>query len=378
LYKSPHLELCLSGIVDGLRSPAGFLKHQFKNSENTDPLPHADHQQALGSVVTLLQSRFARLNLTAIGHRVVHGGEHFREPPLIDESVVGQIETLSVLAPLHNPAHALGIRAMRQLFPNVPQVAVFDTAFHQTMPAKAFRYAIPENLYRDHGVRRYGAHGTSHEFVANGAAEIFGRPLAELQLITVHLGNGCSACAIRNGRSVDTTMGLTPQEGMMMGTRSGDVDLMLLHFLVTRTGKSLEAITHLLTRESGLLGVSGSTNDCRELEERMNEGDDLARFALDLFCYRAAKSILGMTAALSKLDAMVFTGGIGENSSFARRNILEHLAVLGPELNIEANELNGRATGGRISGSNGPAVLVVNTDEELAIARQTACLVSRK
>jgi len=376
LYESPNQKLTLGGIAESLHTPQSVLKHRFHQIDETTPLPHADHQTALEQIITLLRSKFGEPALTGIGHRVVHGGDFFGKPTLIGKQVVQKIETLCELAPLHNPANLLGIRAMQTLFPGVPQFAVFDTAFHQTMPPKAFRYAVPEAFYRDHGVRRYGAHGTSHEFVANRAAEILERPLAELQLITVHLGNGCSACAIRDGRSADTTMGFTPQEGMMMGTRSGDVDPTLHHYLATKTGESLEAITQKLTRESGLLGVSELTNDCRELELRANAGHEKARFALELFCYRAAKHVLGMAAALSRLDALVFTGGIGENSPFIRRTIVGHLAMLGLNLVPAANESNGQHTNGQISTGDGPSVLVVKTDEELAIARQTADLVS--
>ncbi len=378
LYQRPGLNQCFSGQADALQSARGTLRHGTGTNGETTPLPHADHQTALEQIITLLQSRVERLELAGIGHRVVHGGELFSEPTLINEQVVDSIEKLCPLAPLHNPAHLLGIRSMQTLFPGVPQVAVFDTAFHQTMPSRAFRYAIPENYLQAYGVRRYGAHGTSHQLVAERAAGILGRPVNELQLITVHLGNGCSACAVRDGRSIDTTMGLTPQEGMMMGTRSGDVDPTLPLYLAAHSGASLESVTNMLTRGSGLLGVSGVTRDCRELETLANAGHENAGRALDLFCYRAAKSILGITAALSRLDAVAFTGGIGENSAFVRRQITGHLALLGLHLNDHANDNGGLQTGGLVSTGNGPAVLVVRTDEEQAIARHTAALVSQR
>ncbi|HAV65230.1 MAG TPA: acetate kinase, partial [Verrucomicrobiales bacterium] len=303
--------------------------------------------------------------------RVVHGGEFFRQAVLIDDSVEARIQSLFTLAPLHNPPNLLGIQAMRRRFPGVLQVAVFDTAFHQSMPEQAFRYAIPETFYLQHGVRRYGAHGTSHRFVAEATAAALGRPLEELQLITAHLGNGCSGCAIRSGLSVETTMGLTPLEGMMMGTRSGDVDPALHQFLALNAGLSLTAITDLLTKQSGLLGVSGTTNDRRVLEAAMQRGDARARLALELFCYRAAKCLLALTAALDRVDALTFTGGIGENSAFIRRRIVEQMPLLGIELVEEANSANGARTGGQISRTDGKACLVIPTNEELAIARET-------
>lgn len=370
LFDRKTLSLRLSGIVEGLGSAACIAKHQTANARETIPLPGANHQRALESVFVTLRSKFPLLELHGIGHRVVHGGEFFGTATRIDCGVLDRINELCPLAPLHNPANLQGIRALQTLFPGVPQVAVFDTAFHHTMPATAFRYALPERYYRDLKIRRYGAHGTSHQFVAKRAAVILGKPLEELQLITIHLGNGCSACAIRGGESVDTTMGLTPQEGMMMGTRSGDVDPMLHHYLATTTGESLDAITELLTKHSGLLGVSEITNDCRELESRMNSGDKKAELALDLFCYRAAKGILGMAAALMRIDALVFTDGIGENSPFIRQRIISHLAILQPKPDHSVNTIDGRT-----STKNRPIVLVIEINEELAIAQQTADLV---
>lgn len=374
LFDQKTLGLRLSGIVEGLGSAACIAKYRAANARETVPMPAANHQRALESIIVALYSKFPALKLHGIGHRVVHGGEVFSRATLIDENVVHQIEKLCALAPLHNPAHLLGIQAMQTLFPGTPQIAVFDTAFHRTMPPAAFRYAIPERFYSNHQIRRYGAHGTSHQFVASRAAKILERPINELQLITAHLGNGCSACAIRNGRSVDTTMGLTPQEGMMMGTRSGDVDPALHRHIVAITGESIESVTELLTKQSGLLGVSGTTNECRDLEQRMNAGDEKARFALELFGYRAAKSILGIAAGLSQIDALVFTGGIGENSSFIRRRIIGHLKVLQLKISSHENEIHGRDSNGRISPDSVPTILVVKTDEELAIAQQISAL----
>lgn len=375
LYANLDLQLQMNGVIEALDSPNATMNYRFAECDRRIHLPSANHQKALESIVSLLQSMFTELKLSGIGHRVVHGGELFSAAALINQSVTDRIEELSPLAPLHNPANLLGIQAFQKLCPAVPQVAVFDTAFHQTMPSKAFRYAIPERFYTDHALRRYGAHGTSHQFVAHQVAERLQNPIEKLQLITVHLGNGCSACAIRDGKSVDTTMGLTPHEGMMMGTRSGDVDPMLHGYLMERTGMSIEAVTELLTRQSGLLGVSGTTNDCRELESQMSGGDERANRALELFCYRAAKCILGMAAGLSRVDALVFTGGIGENSSFVREQIIALLTALQLVIDTDANRINGTDSSGCISLGNGPSVFVVKTDEELAIAQQTAGLI---
>jgi acetate kinase len=358
----------VTGIAAALATPQAHLSWTSPAGSQSLPLPAADHHVAIESLCRLLEE--LGMNVAGIGHRVVHGGEAFTEATLIDEIVIRQIEQLAPLAPLHNPANLLGIRFLKERFPAVPQVAVFDTAFHQTLPPKAFHYALPREFYEHHRVRRYGFHGTSHQHVATEAARRLNRDLAGLQLITVHLGNGCSACALRDGRSVDTTMGLTPAEGMMMGTRSGDVDPTLHQFLARQAGLSLEEVTELLNRRGGLLGVSGFSNDRRLLEQRAAAGDERAALALDLFCFRAAKAVLGMTASLERVEALVFTGGIGENSALIRRRIVEQAALLGIRLDAEANNRNGIDTNGRISRPGSPACLVVPTNEELAIARE--------
>lgn len=377
VFDCPKLSLMTGGMIESIRSSKPRIIWSDAVEPQSIDVLASGHQPALNAIVDALKHRYPGFAPGGIGHRVVHGGEYFHCAARIDCAVIDRIEELIPLAPLHNPAHLEGIRSLKSLFPGVPQFAVFDTAFHQTMPPAAFRYAIPESYYLHHKIRRYGAHGTSHEFVARQAARILDRPLEELQLITVHLGNGCSACAVRNGKSVDTTMGLTPQEGMMMGTRSGDVDPTLHHYLATITGESLDSISTLLTRRSGLLGVSGSTNDVRELEQRMTGGDKTAQLALELFCYRAAKSLLGIAASLSRIDALIFTAGIGENSAFIRKQICGHLGVLQLALNEPANLANGANTNGVVSESISPAVLVIKTDEELAIAEQTVALLQR-
>jgi len=358
----------ITGVASALTTPGANLSWTSPTGSQSLALPDADHRMVIEFLCRLLAE--LGMNVAGIGHRVVHGGEAFAGATLIDEIVIRRIEQLAPLAPLHNPANLLGIRLMTERFPSVPQVAVFDTAFHQTLPPKAFHYALPREFYENHRVRRYGFHGTSHQHVGMEAARRLNRDLAGLQLITVHLGNGCSACALRDGRSVDTTMGLTPAEGMMMGTRSGDVDPTLHQFLARQTGLSLDEVTELLNRRGGLLGVSGFSNDRRLLEQRAAAGDERAALALELFCFRAAKAILGMTASLEHVEALVFTGGIGENSPWVRRRIVGQTALLGIRLDAEANHRNGIDTNGRISRPGSPVCLVVPTNEELAIARE--------
>jgi acetate kinase len=327
------------------------------------------HARALDDVLeTLAGERFS-----AVGHRVVHGGEHFSASVALDGAAIETIRGCSELAPLHNPANLAGIEAARERFPEVPHVAVFDTAFHQTLPPRAFLYAIPYELYETSKVRRYGFHGTSHRYVAEEAARRLGRPLAEVELVTAHLGNGCSACAVRGGRSVDTTMGLTPLEGLVMGTRSGDVDPNLHEFLHDRAGLSLAEVTNLLNKKSGLLGLSGTSNDMRTLLAARERGDARAALAIGVFTYRLAKAVLALTAALGRVDALVFTGGIGEHAAPVRAETLDGLRVLGPVLEPELNAAHGAASGGRITRADSRLLaLVVPTNEELVIAREAA------
>jgi len=337
-------------------------------------LPGGGHAEALAAILAELDGQ----RPAAIGHRVVHGGESFSSSVLIDDDVLARIAACNELAPLHNPANVLGIEIARRHFPDRPHVAVFDTAFHQTLPPRAFWYAIPFELYERHRVRRYGFHGTSHAFVAGEAARRLGRPLAELQLLTAHLGNGCSACAIKNGRSADTTMGFTPLEGLVMGSRSGDVDPNLHHYLAARAGLGLEQITDLLNKESGLLGLSGLSNDMRTLLEARARGDARAALAIDVFCYRLAKGLLALGAALERVDALVFTGGIGEHAAPIRAQTLEQLKLLGPRLDADANAAHGAGTGGRITAADSTLLaLVVPTNEELVIAREAARFIDR-
>jgi len=313
------------------------------------------------------------VDLAGAGHRVVHGGERFTDSVLVDDDVVAAIRSFSRLAPLHNPASLAGIEAVSAVRPGLPQVAVFDTAFHQSMAPVAYRYAVPQEWYDRYAVRRYGFHGTSYRFVSARAAELLG---PDRRLVVAHLGNGCSAAAIVAGKSVDTTMGLTPMEGLVMGTRSGDVDPGLLGYLAEQTGQSAADLTDALDTRSGLLALSGTSNDMRTITEAAGKGDERARLALDVFVHRLVKAIAGLTASLGGLDALVFTAGIGENSAVVRGRVLARLGFLGLAEDPAANAAHGRATGGRISVPGPVQALVVPTDEELMIARDTARLVT--
>jgi acetate kinase len=331
-------------------------------------LPGLDHAGALRHAIEHIDTAA----VVAVGHRVVHGGEAFVDSTRIDARVLAAIEENDDLAPLHNAANVLGMREGMRLLSRLPQVAVFDTAFHHTMPAEAYLYALPYALYEEHAVRRYGFHGSSHRYVALEAAKQLGRPLESLELVTAHLGNGCSACAIRGGKSVDTTMGLTPLEGLTMGTRSGDVDPSLFQFLAKRKGYSVEQTTALLEHQSGLLGISGVSNDMRRLLELEAEGHERARLALLVFCHRLARAVLGLCAGLRRLDALVFTGGIGEHAVRVRQLTIERLALLRAEVDPQLNATHGAGRGGRItSTASGVLALVVPTNEELIIGRET-------
>ncbi|MGB5445348.1 MAG: acetate kinase, partial [Psychromonas sp.] len=317
-------------------------------------------------------------NLLAIGHRVVHGGEKFTKSAVITDEVIKGIEECISLAPLHNPAHLVGIRAAQHAFAGLPNVAVFDTAFHQTMPEEAFLYALPYKLYRENGIRRYGMHGTSHYFISLEAAAILNKPIEQLNIINCHLGNGGSVCAIKNGHSVDTSMGMTPLEGLVMGTRCGDLDPAVIFYLYDELGYSMEQINNMLTKESGLLGLTEKTSDCRFVEDNY-QTDAAAKRAMDLYCYRLAKYIASYTAALDgRLDAVVFTGGIGENSAPVRELTLQRLSLLGFKVNQEANLANrfGKSSNqGIITESDSTVAMVIQTNEEWVIARDTLELV---
>jgi acetate kinase len=368
----PHLR----GLAENLRTGAAArLRWNDGDGNHSRELDVADHATALREIVALVRGRDDDWrSIGAVGHRVVHGGEEFRDSVEIEPSVTRRIEALSPLAPLHNPVNLLGIRVLQEALPRLPHVAVFDTAFHQTLPPRAFHYALPQKLYRELGVRRYGFHGSSHRSVAREAIRRLALDPDRSALVTAHLGNGCSVTAVSGGRSVDTSMGMSPLEGLVMGTRSGDVDPGLHAYLAQRLGLDVSGVTELLNRESGLLGVSGRSNDMRQLLESAEGGDENAELAVELFCYRLAKHVAALVVPLGRLDAVVFTGGIGENAARVRARVLALLAHLGLQPDEERNAVHGRGSVGVITRSGPPVALVVPTDEELLIAREAAAL----
>ncbi|MBZ2066422.1 acetate kinase [Streptococcus sanguinis] len=372
LYLMPEEKVLAKGLLEriGLKDSISTVK--FDGRSEKQVLDIADHTQA----VKILLDDLKRFNIiesydeiTGVGHRVVAGGEHFKDSALVDEEVIQKVEELSLLAPLHNPANAAGIRAFREILPDITSVVVFDTSFHTTMPEKAYRYPIPTKYYTENKVRKYGAHGTSHEYVAKEAAKILGRPIEELKLITCHIGNGASITAVDKGVSVDTSMGFTPLGGVMMGTRTGDIDPAIIPYLMQYTDdfNTPEDISRVLNRESGLLGVSEKSSDMRDIHEAMRAGDAKAQLANDIFVDRIQKYIGQYLAVLNGADAIIFTAGIGENSVTIRELVINGISWFGcnvdPEKNVHGAE-------GVISSPDAKVkVLVIPTDEELVIAR---------
>jgi len=314
--------------------------------------------------------------IDAVGHRVAHGGEYFSESVKIDDEAKAKIKALGEIAPLHNPANLKGIETMEKLLPSVPQVAVFDTSFHQTLPKKAFIYGIPYEYYEEYGVRRYGFHGTSHRFVSEEAAKMMDRPYDQTKTITCHLGNGGSVCAVRNGKSIDTTMGFTPLEGLVMGTRAGDVDVAAVTYIMKKENLTVDEMDNILNKKSGVLGISGVSSDFRDIEEAAEHGNDRAETALDVFAYKVAKRIGAYAAAMNGVDAIVFTAGLGENSGTTRRAICDYLGFLGVHIDSYNNSLRGKAL--EISATDSRVrVFVIPTNEELVIARDTKELLDK-
>ena len=372
LYLMPEEKVLAKGLLEriGLKDSISTVK--FDGRSEKQVLDIADHTQA----VKILLDDLKRFNIiesydeiTGVGHRVVAGGEHFKDSALVDEEVIQKVEELSLLAPLHNPANAAGIRAFREILPDITSVVVFDTSFHTTMPEKAYRYPIPTKYYTENKVRKYGAHGTSHEYVAKEAAKILERPIEELKLITCHIGNGASITAVDKGVSVDTSMGFTPLGGVMMGTRTGDIDPAIIPYLMQYTDdfNTPEDISRVLNRESGLLGVSEKSSDMRDIHEAMRAGDAKAQLANDIFVDRIQKYIGQYLAVLNGADAIIFTAGIGENSVTIRRLVVEGISWFGCNVDPEKNV---RGAEGEISSPDAKVkVLVIPTDEELVIAR---------
>ncbi|MCY7018075.1 acetate kinase [Streptococcus sanguinis] len=372
LYQMPEEKVLAKGLLEriGLKDSISTVK--FDGRSEKQVLDIEDHTQA----VKILLDDLKRFNIiesydeiTGVGHRVVAGGEYFKDSALVDEEVIQKVEELSLLAPLHNPANAAGIRAFREILPDITSVVVFDTSFHTTMPEKAYRYPIPTKYYTENKVRKYGAHGTSHEYVAKEAAKILGRPIEELKLITCHIGNGASITAVDKGVSVDTSMGFTPLGGVMMGTRTGDIDPAIIPYLMQYTDdfNTPEDISRVLNRESGLLGVSEKSSDMRDIHEAMRAGDAKAQLANDIFVDRIQKYIGQYLAVLNGADAIIFTAGIGENSVTIRRLVVEGISWFGCNVDPEKNV---RGAEGVISSPDAKVkVLVIPTDEELVIAR---------
>jgi len=331
----------------------------------------SDHTRGLAAVVELMgeDGLLDPAELAVVGHRVVHGGPELVEPVVIDTAVIRELRGVQHLAPLHNPANIVGIEVARSLLPDVAHVAVFDTGFHATLPAHAYRYAVPREWHTRYGVRRYGFHGTSHSYVSRVAADMLGRPASEVNLITLHLGNGASAAAVRGGECIDTSMGMTPLEGLVMGTRSGDLDPSVPELIGVLTGASASRIAEELNHASGMLGLCGA-NDMRQVHRRVDAGDPDARLALDVYCYRLKKYVGAYAAALGRLDAVVFTAGVGENDAVVRQCVCEGLEILGIRIDPGRNGAQGREARAIHSDTSEVAVLVVPTDEELQIMRE--------
>lgn len=387
LFDMKKKQAMVSGLAEKIGEDTSSLEHEVIDENRSrrkkeEDQRIADHRQGLNRIVELLiDPEFGVIHdkseIAAVGHRVVHGGESFQSSTVIDEKVLQAIKENIPLAPLHNPPNLEGIEVSRSIFPDAPQVAVFDTAFHQTIPAKSYLYALPYDLYKEHRVRRYGFHGTSHAYVAEEAAVYLNKPLSELNLITLHLGNGASMSAVQGGRCLDTSMGLTPLEGLVMGTRSGDVDPAIPFFLAKNLNLSLEEIDRLLNKESGMKGLCG-TNDMREVEDRAAAGEEKAQTALDVYVYRIKKYIGSYFAAMGKLDALVFTAGIGENSPLVRERSCENLQGLGIEIDLKKNEERLKENRDISSRQYPVKVLVIPTNEEKRIALETEAVLSEK
>ncbi|WP_105244682.1 acetate/propionate family kinase [Psychrobacter sp. Marseille-P5312] len=358
----------ITGLAENLGLDTARIKHTTLNGEKLEiAIAGGRHELALKKILELLE----QYHFIAVGHRVVHGGREYSEAVRVDQHVLEEVKRLKVLAPLHNPANALGIEAVQAIYPEIPQVVVFDTAFHQTMPPVAFRYPVPKALYEEHKIRRYGFHGTSHAYVSERASEIT-QTKGPHGWLTAHLGNGCSATAVYNGESLDTSMGLTPLEGLMMGTRSGDVDPSLHIHLKRQLDMSLEETDKMLNNESGLLGISGLSNDLRTIEQAANEGHQDAKLAIEMFCYRVGKYLASLSCALPELTGIVFTGGIGENSVTTRTRILEVMRHFGIKVDANKNAgLFGGSEGSFHAEDSHLELWVVPTDEECRIAQET-------
>ena len=381
LINSESEEVLAKGLCERIGIDGSCITHQPKGGEKVKTeIAMPTHTQAVAAVIEKLTDEKVGVvkslaEIDAVGHRIVHGGEKFASSVVIDTEVMKAIEDCNDLAPLHNPANLIGINSCREIMPDVPMVAVFDTAFHQTMPKKAYLYGLPYEYYEKYKVRRYGFHGTSHDFVSNRVAEIMGRKREDLKIIVCHLGNGASVSAVKNGKCVDTSMGLTPLEGLIMGTRSGDIDPAIVSFLADKEGKTADEIINICNKKSGVLGLSGGvSSDFRDLAQAAADGNEKADIALKTWAYHVAKYVGAYAAAMNGVDVIAFTAGVGENNVDARAEVCSYLGYLGITINAEANKKRGEEV--EISTPDSTTkVYVVPTDEELAIARETARLV---
>lgn len=382
LIDSTSEEVLAKGLCERIGIEGSQLVYQPQNGEKEKlKAPMPTHTQAVSMVLDALINPQTGVvadltKIDAVGHRLVHGGEKFASSTLITDEVIAAVESCNDLAPLHNPANLIGIKACQELMPEVPMVGVFDTAFHQTMPKKAYLYGLPYEYYERYQVRRYGFHGTSHSYVSKRAAELIGKPYEQLKIIVCHMGNGASVCAVKNGVSIDTSMGMTPLEGLVMGTRAGDVDPGILEYLAKKENKDIFELTSILNKKSGVAGVSKISSDFRDLEDAAANNDEMAIQALELFQYRVAKYIGAYTAAMNGVDAICFTAGVGENGPLSRTAICAYLGYLGVSLDEEANKVRGKE---QLISTSASAVQVycLPTNEELVIARDTVALLEK-
>ncbi|MCF6134407.1 acetate kinase [Thermoactinomyces vulgaris] len=381
LFDMQDESVLATGLVEKIGTESSIIKHQVPEKEELVIASEIlDHRVGMKKVLDLLMDPEDGViksaeEVAAVGHRVVHGGENFSSSVVIDNDVRRAIRETIDLAPLHNPPNLLGIDAAQAQLPHAVHVAVFDTAFHQTMPDYAYMYPLPYVLYRKHKIRRYGFHGTSHKYVSEQAAKFLGRPLDELKIVSCHIGNGASITAVQNGKSVDTSMGMTPLEGLMMGTRSGDIDPAIVPFVITKEDLTLAEVNSMMNKHSGLLGISGISGDMREVTEAMENGNDYARLAIDMYVYKIKKTIGAYIAAMNGVDAILFTAGVGENAALIRERVCEGLTFLGVELDPALNAERSKKER-RISTQRSKVdVLVIPTNEELMIARETQALV---
>ncbi|HAL46000.1 MAG: acetate kinase [Planctomycetes bacterium GWF2_42_9] len=378
MFEMPAEKVVAKGLLEKIGEETSKLTHTTDSKEHKIETKAADHSAGMKLILdTLVAPQTGVIKdiseINAVGHRVVHGGEEFTASCIINEHVIGSIERFADLAPLHNPPNLTGIKAAQKALPKVPQVACFDTAFHTTLPQTAFIYALPYDIYEKYRVRKYGFHGTSHKYITQRAAVMLGKKLEDINIITCHLGNGCSMAAVKNGKSIDTSMGLTPLEGLVMGTRTGDFDPAILFYLADK-GYSVDDLNTMCNKKSGLLGISGISNDMRNLREQAEKGDKRAELAFDIFCYRIKKYIGAYTAVVGRLDAIVFTGGIGENTPIVRSQTCGDLEQIGVDIDEAANTAKSRSERTISSSASKVKVFVIPTNEELAIAQDTFSL----